>query len=162
MALSYSLPIVLSPPPTGREAVADALYRCLTAFDLDDETLFDSSFMPDGIFEINGRPMKGLTEIHNTGLTLVKRVDTTHMATNVRVHMKTETEASVTCTVLSQHYPKGKGMEPNQKSLMAGNLYRGELCKEATGLWKFQVLQIKSMWAEGDWEVLGGRFDDQQ
>ncbi|KAH7175232.1 hypothetical protein EDB81DRAFT_769484 [Dactylonectria macrodidyma] len=171
MASLFSLPAVLNPPLTSREAVVDALYRCAMAFDTNDAALFDSTFMPDGVFEINGRAMNGLPEIHATGLALIFNVDTTHFVTNVRVHMPTGAtkagaagdeahEASLTATVLSQHFAQGKGMEPDQKDLMSGSLYRGELVRDSDGLWKFAQLQIKSTWAQGDWNIVGGKFSE--
>ncbi|KAH7157273.1 hypothetical protein B0J13DRAFT_541447 [Dactylonectria estremocensis] len=171
MTSLFSLPAVLNPPLTGRQAVIDTMYRCAMAFDTSDAALFDSTFMLDGVFEVNGRAMEGLSEIHATGLALIFKVDTTHMVTNVRAHMRTgvtkagvesdeENEASLTATVLSQHYAAGKGMEPGQKSLMSGSLYRGELARDADGLWKFTQLRIKSTWAEGDWSVVGGKFNE--
>lgn len=47
MTSPFSLPAVLNPPMTSREAVVDALYRCVMAFDTPDTALFDSSFMPE-------------------------------------------------------------------------------------------------------------------
>lgn len=167
MASMFYLPPVLNPPLIGREAVIDALYRCLMAFDTNDAALFDSSFITDGVFEVNGRVMTGLPEIHATGLALIFTIDTTHLATNVRVHMKTKAveagatveekdEASLTTTVLVQHFAGSKGMEPGQASLMSGSLYRGELARDTDGLWKFKHLYIKPTWVEGDWTVVGG------
>jgi hypothetical protein len=165
MATPFTLPAVLSPPLTNREAVADAMYRCALAFDTNDAVLFDSTFMPDGVFDVNGHAMTGLPDIHTTGLALIFSVDTTHMITNMRVHTKTDTtkeqtEASLTATVLSQHFTKDKGMEPDQKNLMAGSLYRGDLVKDTDGLWKFKSLVVKACWASGDWAVVGGNFSE--
>ncbi|TVY19131.1 hypothetical protein LARI1_G004873, partial [Lachnellula arida] len=167
MTSPFSLPAVLNPPLTGREAVIDALHRCVLAFDTNDTALFDSSFMPDGVLEINGRAMEGLPAIHATGLALVFSVDTTHLMSNVRVHMKTgaaaeenEKEASLTATGLSQHFAGGKGMEPGQKNLLGGSLYRGELTRDVDGLWRFRHLLIKSTWVQGDYSVVGGNFGE--
>jgi hypothetical protein len=170
MASIFSLPATLNPPMTGREAVIDALYRCVMAFDTGDTALFDSSFMPDGVFEVNGRAMTGLPEIHATGLALILSVDTTHLVSNVRVHMRTgtieagdvkeENEASLTATVLSQHFAGSKGMELDQKNLMSGSLYRAELTRDIDGLWKFRHLLIKSTWVQGDYSVVGGKFSE--
>ncbi len=149
--------------------MADALYRCVVAFDTADAALFDSSFMPDGVFEVNKRTMEGLPEIHTTGLPLIFNIDTTHLVSNVRIHMKTgntearsteETEASLTATVLAQHFAGGKGMEPGQKNLMSGCLYRAELTRDSDGLWKFRHLQIKAIWVQGDYSVVGGNFSE--
>ena len=71
-----------------------------------------------------------------------------------------ENEASLTATVLSQHFAGGKGMEPGQKNLMSGSLYRGELTRDMDGLWKFRHLQIKSTWVQGDYSVIGGNFSE--
>ncbi|KUJ19436.1 uncharacterized protein LY89DRAFT_706177 [Mollisia scopiformis] len=166
MTSPFSLPAVLSPPMTGHEAVVDAMYRCVMAFDTNDKDLFDSSFMPDGVFEVNGRSMTGLPEIHATGLALIFSVDTTHMVSNVRVHMKVaalsaeQHEASLTATVLSQHFVAGKGMEPAQNDLMGGSLYRGDLIRDTDGLWKFKHLLIKSIWVQGDYSIIGGNFSE--
>ncbi|CAI6100891.1 unnamed protein product [Clonostachys chloroleuca] len=171
MASSFSLPATLNPPLTGRDAVVDAMYRCAVAWDTNDQALFDSTFLPDGVFLVNGRPMTGLSEIHSTGLALIFAVDTTHFVTNVRVSMKVgagetagaagdENEASLTATVFVQHFAGGKGMEADQPSLMSGSLYRGELVEDVDGLWKFKRLAIKATWVEGDWGVVGGKFHE--
>lgn len=170
MTSPFCLPAVLHPPLTGRDAVVDAMYRCVMAFDTTDAALFESSFMLDGVFEVNGRAMRGLSEIHATGLALIFKLDTTHLVTNIRVHMKTgitkvgaaeENEASLTATVLSQHFIEGKGMEPNQERLMSGSLYRAELGIDVDGLWKFRHLLIKSTWVEGNYSVVGGKFSEE-
>lgn len=169
MSSSYTLPANLGPSLIGRDAVADAMHRCATAFDTDDVELFNSSFMPDGVFEVNGNAMKGLPTIRTSGLAIIFDLDTTHLVTNVRVSIPTEptragvtqgeeeeSKASLTATVLSQHYAKGKGLETDQKSLMAGSLYRGDLTRDKDGLWKFSHLRIKSIWMEGDNSVVSG------
>lgn len=69
---------------------------------------------------------------------------------------KEESEASLTATVLSQHFAGGKGLEPGEKNLMGGSLYRGELKRDVDGLWKFWELKIKSIWMQGDFSVVGG------
>jgi hypothetical protein len=159
MTCPFILPATLNPPPTGREAVTDAFHRCVQSFGTNDITLFSSTFLPDAIFEVNERTMKGLPEIHATGLALIFSLDTTHLVSNVRVDMtkgKEESEASLTATVLSQHFAGGKGLEPGEKNLMGGSLYRGELKRDVDGLWKFWELKIKSIWMQGDFSVVGG------
>lgn len=71
-----------------------------------------------------------------------------------------ENEASLTATVLSQHFAGGKGMELGEKSLMSGGLYRAELTRDVDGLWKFKHLQIQSIWVQGDYSVVGGKFSE--
>ncbi|KAL6689927.1 hypothetical protein J3F84DRAFT_398750 [Trichoderma pleuroticola] len=160
MTTSFSLPAALNLPISSSASVADALYRCALAWDTNDKALFDSSFMPDGIFEVNDHAMKGLPEIHATGLSLIFKLDTTHIVTNVRVQMGEEREASLTATVLVQHFVKGKGMEPGQRSLMSGSLYRAELANDTDGLWKFKHLRIKSIWVEGDYSIIEDNFGE--
>jgi hypothetical protein len=169
MSSSFSLPAILNPPLKGREAVADALYRCALAFDTNNAALFDSTFMADGVFEVNGRAMKGLPDIHATGLALIFKLDTTHLIANVRVNMgaagpaeEEPDEASLTATVFVQHFAYGKGMEPGQDSLMSGSLYGAELARDTDGLWKFKHLGIKATWIEGDWSVVGGNFAEME
>jgi hypothetical protein len=72
-----------------------------------------------------------------------------------------ENEASLTATVLSQHFAAEKGMEPDQKNLLSGSLYRAELVRDTDGLWKFKHLLIKSTWVQGDYSVVGGNFSEQ-
>ncbi|KAM6484885.1 hypothetical protein HDV62DRAFT_388852 [Trichoderma sp. SZMC 28011] len=160
MASPFSLPATLNLPTSSSESVADAIYRCALAWDTDDAALFDSSFMPDGIFEVNDHTMKGLHEIHSKGLALIFKLDTTHIVTNVRVQMREESEASMTATVLVQHFAKGKGMEPGQRSLMSGSLYCAELANDTDGLWKFKHLKIRSIWVEGDYSIIEDNFSE--
>lgn len=93
-----------------------------------------------------------------------------HLVSNLRIHFhpgEEGTRASLTATVLSQHFRKGKGLECGQKELMAGSLYRGELRREGdgSGLWKFEELRIGSLWMEGEMGVLSGEaswMDDKE
>lgn len=72
-----------------------------------------------------------------------------------------EDRASLTATVLAQHFAGGKGMEPVQKNLMSGCLYRGKLVRDVhDGLWKFWSLKIKATWVQGDYSVVGGNFSE--
>lgn len=145
MASSFVLPVVLNPPLTDREAVIDVLYRCCVSFDTNDKDLFDSTFLATGVFVINGNSSNGLPKIHASTLKQIFSVDTSHMVSNVRVDIKDDHEASLTATVLSQHFAGGKGMESDEKHLMGGTLYRGDLTRDVDGLWKFKLLTLKSL-----------------
>ncbi|KAH8803489.1 hypothetical protein F5884DRAFT_508341 [Xylogone sp. PMI_703] len=158
MATIESLPAALSPPLNDRDAISDALYRCVLGFDTGDAALFDSAFALDASFSINGRLSEGLPAIHRDCFDVIAKLDTTHFITNIRINIiDNGSKASLTASALSQHYREGKGLEANETRLLAGSLYRIELVKAADDkLWKIQDLKMKSTWAEGDWGVLTG------
>lgn len=132
-----ALPIAL-PSLSLREAVIDSLYRCVLGLDTADVALFDSAFTKDAILDINGKVMEGLNAIHTECYDLIAKLDTTHFVTNVRVDVKEgESKASVTASVLAQHYRHEQGREPGATSLMAGSLYFVDCVKDdEDGLWK--------------------------
>ncbi|TKW54892.1 hypothetical protein CTA1_5564 [Colletotrichum tanaceti] len=154
MASTTSLPAVLSPPLNDREAVADALYRCVIGLDTNDAALFDSAFMPNASFSINGQASQGIQAIHTNCFDVIAKLDTTHFLTNLRIHIDSS-KAKLTCTALSQHFRGQKGLAPDQTYLMAGSLYWADLVKDGD-LWKIETVQMKSTWAEGDWGVMTG------
>ncbi|KXJ91862.1 hypothetical protein Micbo1qcDRAFT_223961 [Microdochium bolleyi] len=176
MATTFtSLPAALSPPLPDREAVVDALFRCCQAWDTNDKALFDTSFTSDAVLNLNGRSTTGLEEIHSVCNSIIFRVDTTHLATNVRVHFPSEHDqqkVSLTATVIAQHFAGGKGMDltpdaddqgpqpmNRNRHLMSGALYSGDLVKGGPdGLWKFTRLSVKPNWVEGHFSVVGGVF----
>lgn len=45
--------------------------------------------MPNGVLEFNGHAVTGLPETHATAFALIFKLDTTHLATNVRIHART-------------------------------------------------------------------------
>lgn len=151
-----NLPATLSPALTPREAITDAVYRFALALDTGDLALFDSAFLPDSTFEINGKVISGLPALHTDCFEPISKLDTSHFITNVRVNIaESGTEAALTASVLSQHYRGGKGMETDQKSLMAGSVYYVDLVKDGEGeLWRIKALQLSSDWVEGDWAVM--------
>ncbi|KAJ3497703.1 hypothetical protein NLG97_g1702 [Lecanicillium saksenae] len=156
-----SLPTItamLTPTPSTREAIADAMYRCLWGFDTADAELFASSFTKDCVFDLNGKIMNSLDEIKTKCFDPISKMDTTHFLTNVRVnHVEGETKAVGTSCGLAQHYARGEGMTQDSKSLLVGSLYWYEFEKEeSTSLWKIKHWKIKSVWSEGDWAILDG------
>ncbi|PLB54052.1 hypothetical protein P170DRAFT_504876 [Aspergillus steynii IBT 23096] len=155
-----NLPPSLSPALTGREAISDAVFRFVQALDTSDLALFDSVFMPESTFEINGRLIEGLPALHTDCFEAISKLDTTHFVTNIRINIAdSATEASLTASALSQHYGGGKGMQPDQKRLLVGSLYYVDLVKDSgdeNGLWKIKAFNMNSTWAEGDWGVLRG------
>jgi hypothetical protein len=158
MASIPSLPATLSPALSGRDAIADVLYRLVLGLDTNDSELFDSAFTPTSTFAINGRVSEGLPAIHTDCFDVITKLDTTHFLTNVRITIDDSgKKAAATASALAQHYRGGKGLEPNQTRLLAGSLYYADLIKdESSGLWKVQDFKMKSSWAEGDWGVMTG------
>lgn len=181
-----SLPAALSPLLPDREAVADALYRCCLAWDTNDKALFDTSFTAEAVLDLNGRSTAGIAEIHAVCNSIIFSVDTTHLANNVRVHFPNSTSttdtssttrnhhASLTATVIAQHFAGGKGMDltpddegiqpmNHNRHLMSGTLYSGDLIRdESDGLWKFARLSIRPNWVEGHFSVVGGVFTGEE
>ncbi|PSR83724.1 hypothetical protein BD289DRAFT_435482 [Coniella lustricola] len=147
-----ALPAVLSPALAPREAIVDALYRCVNGLDSKDQTLFESAFTNDATFDLNGNVMEGLPAISTCIYDMIAKMDTTHFVTNVRVHIESETKASVTATALAQHYHGGQGLEPDAANFLAGSLYWGDLVKDESdgGLWKCTSWRMKTSWGIGD------------
>ncbi|KAE8392581.1 hypothetical protein BDV23DRAFT_151073 [Aspergillus alliaceus] len=158
MASLPSLPATLSPALSGRDAIADALYRCVLGLDTNDLALFDSAFTPTATFSINGQVSEGLPAIHTDCFITIAKLDTTHFLSNIRINIADDgTKASATASALSQHYRAGKGLQPGQPRFLAGSLYYVDLVKEeANDLWKIETFKLQSTWAEGDWGVMAG------
>lgn len=152
-----TLPIKLSPALSGRDAIADAIYRCVDSFDRRSMTLLNSSFTDDAVFEINGRRMEGIQAITDQCFAGVSKLDTTHHVTNLRINvLEEESKAEASCSALAQHFPAGEGLKPGVVPLLVGSLYWIELIKD-TGdeLWKIKKFILTSNWAQGDWGVFG-------
>jgi hypothetical protein len=158
MTAIWSLPASLSPPLDTRGAITDALYRFVVGLDTSDAALFDSAFTEDVRFEVNGRVTESLATVRTNCYGPVSRLDTTHFVTNVRVNVADAgLKASVSASVLAQHYRAGTGKEAGATRYMTGALYLADLVKDdADGLWKMNNLKMKSTWGEGDFGVLTG------
>ncbi|CAG7947177.1 unnamed protein product [Penicillium nalgiovense] len=151
-----SLPASLNPALSGRDAIADALYRCVLGLDTNDLALFDSSFTPTATFSINGKVSLGLPAIHTDCFDVIKTLDTTHFVTNIRINIADSgVKAAATASAIAQHYPGGKGNEASVPSLLAGAQYYAELVKdEGSALWKIETFRAVTPWSEGDWGVI--------
>ncbi|OJJ49710.1 hypothetical protein ASPZODRAFT_128220 [Penicilliopsis zonata CBS 506.65] len=157
MAAMPVLPTSL-PSLTVREAILDAVYRLVNAFDTANPDLFESAMTKDAVFDLNGQIMDGLDAIRTQCFDPVSKLDTTHFITNARVNIPDgeSAKASVTATALAQHFPAQKGLEAGAPNLLAGSLYFIDLVKDETdGLWKAKYWRLKSTWAQGDWGVFG-------
>ncbi|EFX05345.1 hypothetical protein CMQ_3414 [Grosmannia clavigera kw1407] len=151
-----SLPATLSPALSGREAIADAIYRCVIAYDTDDLALFESSFTSDAIFEVNGKIMNGLEAIKTQSFVPVSKMDTNHFISNIRINViDPDSKAQVTCSALAQHYRSGEGMKPGAVSLLAGSLYWADVTKDVGDeIWRIKHIKLNSTWIQGDSGVL--------
>lgn len=152
-----ALPATLTPALSGREAVADALYRCVIAFDTADDALFKSALTTDAVLNLNGTIMEGYDTIYSQCYANIAKMDTNHFLTNMRINIiDGDSKAQVTCSALSQHYRGGEGMNHGSNFLFAGGLYWVELVKDSRdGLWKIKHWTLKSTWGRGDWGVFG-------
>ncbi|CEN59804.1 hypothetical protein ASPCAL02248 [Aspergillus calidoustus] len=156
---SNALPIHLSPPLTGREAISDALYRCIEGIDTNNKPLFDSSFTETATLEVNGAVSEGLAAIHANCFNVIGPKTTTHFVSNVRIHIDESGEkATMRAYALAQHYREGEGLKGDQERLLTGNSYYLEVVRE-TGVaegefWRIETFVVKSSWAEGVWGVL--------
>lgn len=151
-----ALPASLTPALSDRDAIADALYRGVNAFDTADEVLFKSALTEDAVLVLNGTVMEGYDAIYSGSYVNIAKMDTNHFLTNLRINITGESKAQVSCSALSQHYRGGEGMKPGADFLLAGGLYAVELVKDAgDGLWKIKHWTLKTTWAQGDWAVFG-------
>lgn len=151
---SFSLPVTLNPPLSGREAVADAVYRALLGLDTNDAKLFESGLTEDVIFTVNESTTHGREALVSGSFAKLSKLDTTHFLTNVRVHIdEGGATASLTASALSQHYRGGEGMDPKAERYLAGTLYFLDLVRdddEAGGIWRVKNWKIRTSWNEGN------------
>ena len=142
-----------------REAITDALYRCVLGLDTNDRALFDSAFTQDASFDLNGSVMSGLDAIHTGCYDSISKLDTTHFISNVRVNVQEgDSTASMTTSALAQHYRHKQGTEAGATRLLTGSLYFIELVRaDKDGLWKMKNWKLQLVWAEGDWGVMTGK-----
>ncbi|KAK5687615.1 hypothetical protein LTS10_001755 [Elasticomyces elasticus] len=143
---------------TTREAITDAVYRCTLAFDTGDAKLLESATTDDAIVDLDGMVISGLDDIRAKILGSVGKLDTTHLATNLRIDIKSESEASVTTSFLAQHYRQGEGRNPAATRFLVGGIYFIDMIKdEKDGLWKSKHWKVQITWNEGDGSVMPGR-----
>lgn len=153
---ALTLPATLNPPLTGRDAVTDAVYRVILAFDTNNVDLLKSSIAEDAILVLNGNTMHGLQTIIHGIFAKVSELDTTHSLTNIRVNID-GAKATLTGTVLAQHYRGGTGSDPKAERYLAGAFYMVDLVKEEGGhaeLWKVTKWQVQRAWCEGDASIV--------
>lgn len=155
---SMALPALLIPALDTREAVADALHRFMLGMDTNDSELFDSAFTQDVRWDLFGRQMNSLKEVHVECFDkTIIHLDTTHYVTSIRIEIaESGTEASLSCLYNAKHYRLGTGTDPTAPWFWTGGTYYLEIVKvESEGLWKIKLFKMRKMWIEGDFEVMG-------
>ena len=147
--------ISLSP----REAVADALHRCVLGLDSDDRDLFESACLTNEsmMFIGGGFALEGWTainEIFERVFTLI----TPHVISNIRVQLKDgQDTAFLTAHAISYHVRPDDALKQEDTSYTAGSLYSINLVRDGDdGLWKIKRWEIKVLWTTGDKAVLHG------
>ncbi|KAG5950301.1 hypothetical protein E4U53_005282 [Claviceps sorghi] len=156
MALPISLPGL-----TQTEAITDALHRALAGFDRNDMAVF-SSAIADGehvameLDDGTGMPVfKDRSAILSDVFGFVSSLDTTHMASNVRVLIRGDDKASLVCLISGQHAPRGRAKEPTGPKYLVGAEYKMHLVRDAAdGLWKIETWIARVLWAHGDVDVM--------
>lgn len=141
---------------TEREAVADALYRVVSAFDDNDVSLFNSAMCEDAVFKMGDHVVNGREAMKTQFLDFVGPKDTTHMISNVRVDLKPGAKtASLSAYALAQHCPPGQGCDPSSPYYLSGSRYSLNVVKdEKENLWKVKDWNMKITWLQGDASVL--------
>lgn len=146
---------------SAREAVVDAMYRCLIGFDRNDGSIFDSAFAGEdvsiGFKDGNDIQMyDGLSHIKSYFLNHVGPMATTHMTSNVRVNLEDGANtAKVTAYALAQHCLPGGGNDPNAKKfLVAGEYFIDMIKDEKDGMWKAKKWVMDILWRQGDPSVM--------
>ena len=149
--------LVTHPLPP-REAVADALHRCILGLDSNDRELFESACVKNetmtviaGEFNIEG--WTAINDFFQKDFALL----TTHTVSNIRVNIKDDKTAFMTAHTLSYHIRPEDAFKPEDSSYTGSCLYSIDLVKdENDGLWKIQKWIINLLWSTGDKAVLHG------
>lgn len=170
--MSFSISAHLSPTPSDRDAVVDAIARCVCGLDTADRALFQSAFVADAVFDLNGAALRGMDEITTRCFDIVSALDTTHTTSGVRTTFAADgRSATATATGVAHHYRAGAGLAltdgGHRERLVVGSLYSIDLVKVDSGegegegegeggvLWKAKTWRLKSVWSQGDWAVMG-------
>ncbi|KAI2640336.1 hypothetical protein GGS26DRAFT_537680 [Hypomontagnella submonticulosa] len=142
-----------------REAVADALQRCVLGIDNNNRDLFSSACLKDesmaivaGPININGWP--AISEYFEKVFVLA----TTHITSNIRVELKDGADtASMTAHAIAYHVWPDDAFKQEDTSYTAACLYFIDLVKDSNdGLWKIKKWEIKVLWTTGDRAVVHG------
>lgn len=154
--MAFALPANLAGALTDREAIADALYRAVLAFDHADEELLRSAVTEDISGEIAGTASSGISEFKARIFDRVSQLDTTHFLSNIRVSIESAMTAKATCSALAQHVRAGKGREPGPHKFTTGGFYLCDMVRVGE-LWKLKTWNARMVWVDGEPAVMTGK-----
>ncbi|CVL07130.1 uncharacterized protein FMAN_15279 [Fusarium mangiferae] len=153
--MAFALPAQLTGGLTEREAIGDALYRAVLAFDHADEALLLSAITEDVDTEMPGSTAHGIAEFKAAVFDCVSKLDTAHFLSNVRVCIASSSTATATCSALAQHVRPGQGADPSSAKFTSGAFYTCDMVKVGH-LWKMKTWKANIIWLDGDPTVLAG------
>ncbi|KAG4291623.1 hypothetical protein FPRO06_13844 [Fusarium proliferatum] len=128
--MALTLPAQLTGGLTEREAIGDALYRAVLAFDYSDEALLLSAITAEDIdAEMPGSTAHGVAEFKAAVFDRVSKLDTTHFLSNLRVNIASSSTATATCSALAQHVRPRQGADPSSAKFTSGAFYTCDMVK---------------------------------
>ncbi|OBT67635.1 hypothetical protein VE03_03824 [Pseudogymnoascus sp. 23342-1-I1] len=140
-----------------REAVEDALYRCILGIDSNNRELMESACLKSEEMTITIGPatVSGWTAISAFFLKVFALV-TTHVTSNIRVELKDGANtASLTAHVIAYHVRPDDALTPEDTSYTVASLYNIDLIKDGDdGLWKIKKWGLQILWSTGDKAIL--------
>lgn len=143
---------------TPREAIVDALHRCILGIDSNDHSLFESSCLKteDMTVLAGGYTIEGWTSINDFFKRLSVMV-THHITSNIRVELKNDNTASMTAHAVAYHVKPEDALKKEDASYTAASLYFIDLVRDdVDGLWKIKRWEIRTNWTTGDVAILHG------
>ncbi|KAF5659330.1 hypothetical protein FDENT_13944 [Fusarium denticulatum] len=153
--MAFVLPAKLTDGLAEREAISDALYRAVLAFDHADEALLLSAITEDIVAEMLGSTAHRTAEFKAAVFDRVSKLDTTHFLSNVRINIASSSTATATCSALAQHVRSGQGTDPSSAKLTSGAFYTCDMVKVGSP-WKMKTWKANIIWLDGDSTVLAG------
>ncbi|KAL5386385.1 hypothetical protein DPSP01_004114 [Paraphaeosphaeria sporulosa] len=153
------LPPISLPSLTPREAITDALSRCILGLDTNSRPLFESACLQDSTMTIAIGPtvVSGWPAI-SAFFERVFQVITTHIISNVRIAVEDGADtATLSAHAISYHIKEEDKLSVEDTSYTAGSLYDIEVVRDkGDGLWKIRRWGFKILWTKGERAVLFG------
>ncbi|KAK4493660.1 hypothetical protein PRZ48_014845 [Zasmidium cellare] len=143
---------------TPREAIADAMYRCLLGLDTANLALFESAWSNEHtvLFEMGTNAMHGLEEIKSKMYNLISTLDTHHNISNVRIDAQPGAKtAYMTAYALAQHHRSGEGVDTKSEHLISGAYYFIDVVEDGDGVWRIKEWRMTVAWLDGDRSIVG-------
>ncbi|KAF2167011.1 hypothetical protein M409DRAFT_22450 [Zasmidium cellare ATCC 36951] len=143
---------------TPREAIADAMYRCVIGLDTADLPLFESAWSKDSpvLFDMGTGAMHGLEDIKSKLYNFIAPLDTHHNCSNVRIDAKPGAKtAYLTAYSIAQHHRAGEGVDTSTKHLTSGAQYFLDVVEDGDRVWRIKEWRMTVMWLDGDASIVG-------